>query len=684
MSATWYIYAGSPQGPYSPKDLKQFVGQGTVTPATLVSNRAEGPWVAASAVKGLFEPPAPPATNTPIASANKAPVAPPPASPPPVPTLVPPAPTTANTTEVKPVTADPHKQMLVWLVGGGVALVSLMFLTLILVIAWFGASFLRKVDDEALQAEKKRLQDISTTQEKQATEEKAKQDREKWLQAGFDSQVAKKIRENLPPSDTPLLSKLRSFRIEGVPLDWTKESPVIRSASYNGKLTHGSPFLIDDYTLAMITDLGGFNFQLWHLNLKNGEVRLVKEVNDQNRNARYDSAECHRINGQLQMQFVTTSAGQFKGVPKFRGTTVYGDLNLANGHIKGHRVDATSDNSLDVLRGKLLRDKYPESTRVSLTSGNSAVNTAQSRLANLGMTVNVQNGTVSLIPAKSSNWETSVRSITLSNSAAPGKLVELERNVESAPPCPLTKEFKTTLQFAKAVSREDLGSVRSFMSSHESHKLYFPAAMTQVHLIAKESDKIQDYMKFQQDDDVGTAARDFAILRIHELAYLHMCKQATVEGFDDFMEMFPGASQFKQAFQNAYDLELELARFEIEHASEPEKRREEVATRFYVKWRDALRGNKMAESERMWKILKEEDDFNRTKASADAQNAKDLDDYRKKMLAIQEKRNRILNRIAQIQEQQLQVLGQQLDVARQQAASLEQIAYNTTPRSTTW
>lgn len=675
MSTTWYIYSGSPQGPYSPKDLKQFTVQGTVTPATLVSNRAEGPWVAASAVKGLFDPPASRATSTPGTSTSN--VSPVPAIAPTttLPNLVTQIPTA--TVEVKPASADPHKQMLVWLIGGGVALVSLMFLTLILVIAWFGSSFLRKVDDEALQAEKNRLQDISTTQDKQAAEEKAKQEREKWLQAGFDSQVAKKIRANLPPSDTQLLSKLRNFRIEGVPLEWTRESPVIHNAAYSGKLTHGSPFLIDDYTLAMITDLGGFNFQLWHLNLKNGEVRLIKEVNDQNRNARYDSADCHRINGQLQMQFVTTSAGQFNGVPKFRGTTIYGELNLANGHINGHRVDATSDNSLDVLRGKLLRDKYPESTRVSLTSGNSAVNTAQSRLSNMGMTVNVQNGTVSLTPAKSSSWETTARSITLSDSAAPGKLVELERSVESSPKCSLSNELKTTLQFAKAVSREDLGSVRSFMSSHGSHRLYFPAAMTQVHLIAKESDKIQDYMKFQQEENVGTAARDFAILRIHELAFLHLCKQATVEGFDDFMQMFPGALQFKQAFQNAYELELERARFEIEHASDPEKRREEVATRLYVKWRDALRSNKMAEAERTWKILKEEDDFNRTKAAADAQNAKDLDAYRKKMLAIQEERNRILNRIADIQQQQL-------EVARQQAAALEQIAYNTTPRSSIW
>ncbi|MEZ5950017.1 MAG: hypothetical protein R3C12_12545 [Planctomycetaceae bacterium] len=68
-------------------------------------------------------------------------------------------------------------------------------------------------------------------------------------------------------------------------------------------------------------------------------------------------------------------------------------------------------------------------------------------------------------------------------------------------------------------------------------------------------------------------------------------------------------------------------------------------------------------AERLWKILTEETDFNRTQAASRTQDARDRDDYRAQMLKIQKERNEILTRIEHIQREQLAVAREQLQVA---------------------
>lgn len=648
MSSNWYIYTSQVDGPYTVQELEKFVAAGKVTPTTLVTNGLQGQWVSAATVPGLFGSASAVAQKW-AARANAVP---------PLPgtqALPPPPPLPGGSVSQPP--AAPRR-FLVW-VFGGTAVVSVLLVSLVLAMVWWGPAQAKKKDDEAQQAERERLAAEEEAQKKEDAEKKAEAEVAKHKQEAFESAVARKIRAAAPSPNTLLLTKLRDYRVEKVPLSWTSRSTFVRDSAYENALAHGSPLLIDEHTLALITDLGGQNFQLWHLNLRNGEIRMIKEIADQDPNGKYDYVGCHRINGKLIMQFIAVTTGMFKIVPRFRGYAAYGVLNLETGEIQGKKIEATSDQKLEVLITKLMNDKLSESSTANLPHGTEAVASANERLAQQGLHFDANRASISLLPDLRQRWERELRDLSLSDSKAPAKLIELEEQVGSAAQCPLTSDLKNNLQFAQAIAGENAPEIRSFIQSNGQHALVHPASMTLVHLIAKDNDTVQAYLKFQQED-AGTAARDLAIMRIHELSFTAVCRKATTDGFDDFLMSFPGSLQAKDAFRYAYDLELERARFEIEHADDKDKQREEVANRFGKAWRECVNTGEMSQAERLWKILRDEDDFNHTKAAANAQKAKEQDSYRKKMIALEKERNRILLLLEDIQKRQLAIADQPL------------------------
>mgnify|MGYP002622852577 FL=1 len=124
MANTWFVQHGGKQyGPMAAAQLKKLAADGKITPATLVRMNAEGDWVAASNVRGLFVPAAgtaPPAVPPAQAAPPQSPAVPDqpaaqsapaqarkvsPVRPPSTPPVARPAP--AQPVAVKPITAQP-------------------------------------------------------------------------------------------------------------------------------------------------------------------------------------------------------------------------------------------------------------------------------------------------------------------------------------------------------------------------------------------------------------------------------------------------------------------------------------------------------------------------------------------------------------------------------------------------
>ena len=89
MAIQWYVQHGGKQyGPMTSANLKKLAVDGKISPTTSVRSGAEGAWVPASRVQGLFaSSPAPPAAKPTAAGPDLARVAAPPIAPPPAPPM---------------------------------------------------------------------------------------------------------------------------------------------------------------------------------------------------------------------------------------------------------------------------------------------------------------------------------------------------------------------------------------------------------------------------------------------------------------------------------------------------------------------------------------------------------------------------------------------------------------------
>ena len=687
MMPELYVRQGEAEsGPFNAKQLQDLARSGMLHPESLIRKGTTGRWVPATSVKGLEFPPASSTPALPPAESSTSPhvetALPPeavgasPAAPP-----LEPASGEANTqAAIPPPTKPLTRNPLFWLVGGGVAVLALAIVGLTIVVGLLGASYLRRADDETAMKVEQEMKQAAAEAEAEATAKQAAEERAAWLSANFDSELAKQIRANAPDRNSPLFRKLTEFELNNVPANWANEASLIRAGGFATRYGYGSPLLIDPNTLALFVTDGGFHYDLWHLDLNTGNFRKAAAFNQGRKDGHYTSVTYHRQGKSTLAQFEYLDVNPRRDLkPIFQGRSAYGWLDLHTGKMRTDGVEFKTNQSRDFLMEKLTAPKLSGRSTLSMTGGSAAVTTANRKLAESGQYFDDSKGVIELQPDLRRSWRDSFAVVRLEESNATSALRRLQSEVATAPNCPLTASLRPTLQFAHAAAAEDPGGLRAYLDANPNHYLQFHGAMELLHLLAKESDDPEEYLKFQEQDP-GTPARDLAILRIHELAFTRACEVASIEVFDDYQSAFPGAQQAQTAAEFAYDLELERARFEIEHAPDPEEKLEQVANGFYVTWRDNLRRGQMPTAERMWKILTEEPDFNRTEAATKAQNQKDTDIYREKMLAIQRERNAILTRIEGIQREQLEVSRQQLqaqyesnDIARSNGAKLDRI-----------
>jgi hypothetical protein len=507
----------------------------------------------------------------------------------------------------------------------------------------------------------------------------APRDQEKPLpDVTFESDLAKRISAIAPNPDTPLLDSLRKYRLKYVLPDWARESAVISSGNYSGTLTHGSPFLLDDNTLVLIVATDENTFALWHLDLTSGRLRKVRDYRDATGGGRYHSVTWHRDkDGKLLGQFIQIVRDKRRKRSLYGDTMIHfgvayiGLLDPTNGEAKMNSVRGESDVGPGVLVDMLLRSTLPTNTQAKLTTGQDALRVAGDRLGHSGLGFDDAQSTIFLKPELIQSWRDTLGSIDVTEATSLARISETFTGVHNAPDCPLTQELGTTLRFAIASAKEDQKELTALSRTQSKKYLRNFAAYELLHLIALKSDRIQDYVDFVQQDP-GTPARDLAKLRVHEIAYASACKTATIDTFDKFMQVFPDSIQWKKAFEHSCDLELERARFQIERASDHDRKREQIANSFYTRWRDCQREGQYPTAERLWNLMKDEADFNVTQAAKEAQDAKDRDIFQEKIIELNEERNRTLTRIEDVQRKQLTAMLEANEVAHQQLAATQE------------
>lgn len=608
----WLVRRGDRvQGPITKGQLVRAVETGQLRPADEIAEAGTTNWRIAKEVEWLFEPAVEPVTEL---------------EPEPVPS-----------TEPKPPVDNTDKSLASAIKSTGV-LIMLGFLLLAAVVGGFAMNYLRRTDDEALERHMAKLED----EEARKDEQKKQLELEEWQNQNFVSQLAKKIRSRTPPKETPLVKATRAYALRGIPNQWASKSTHVRDAGYRGTLTHGSPFMAGKQ-LVLIEDKGGLNFIMHHVDTQTGQARKVYDYTSDKRNDQYENVSWHKVNGKLMGQFVTYNFARDRLKKLYNGTAHFGWLDVETGTVKTRKVSKRTMRTRERMLEMLMEPQYPKDTEVSLTNGQSAINEANRAMKPIGLAFDPNARAINLRAGLREEWDQKISSLNINSRSASDELYEVVRSVEAAPDCELSKTLKPAIRLAQLANENDGEGVRRWLQANSGHYLRNHAAATRLQFIST-SDKVKDYVDFQNESP-ATPARDLAILRVHEIAWTKAVEEAQIEVFDRFMESFPAALKWKDAFQYAYDLELERANFAIEHAGDADAKREQVANSFYVQWRDARRDGRYPAAERMWKLLADEPQFQETKAAARAQDSKDRDRYRRKILQLSAERNRILGDI---------------------------------------
>lgn len=675
MAAEWFVAwdENRQSGPHTEVELRAFASGGALQPGMLIWREGLREWAPASQVKGLFSQAKTPSTPPPLPPTQQPPLVPAPVAAPAVTAAVPSvhaAQIQGNSVESPAPSANALslRSMAPWMIVAALVLVSAGLISLtVLGLAFYGLQ--NRAEQRAIAENRKEEEDRAEASEAAA---KAAAKREEWIKATFQSTLAPKLRASTPPEQTILSEKLKSYRLEGLPTNWESGSTLFRSNVLPTGYSFGSPFLIQNGAgLGFIIAESGLNFSYYQMDLKTGNTRKVSS-HQYKLPGKYNSVTFHpRGNGHL-LELICHDIAVVERAPKFRGLAHYVQLDLENGRVHEFDISKSSSGNKDFVQEEILKGKLPDNRQPGPKQGDTALRLASLELSKQGLSFEPRNAQLSLENTWKGNWSSQLRDLRLTSAEAPAQLRSLRSKVVSAPSCSLSTDLRTYLDFGIAAADQDQPSLRRFVQTQSSHRLRNLASYELLHCVAASGDHFKDYLAFQQEDP-GTPARDLAILRIHEKAFRYAINESTIETFDEYLAAFPHSLQSADAFRHAYDLELEKARFIVDHAADPKEAAEEIGREMYVNWRDTLRAGELTKAQRFWDILRQEVPFNRTKAATSAQDAKDRDIYRAKMLALQEEQNRILGQIRDIQAQQLQVAQDQLMAIREGNNTLEKI-----------
>ncbi len=507
--------------------------------------------------------------------------------------------------------------------------------------------------------------------------------------------VADSIRSSKPPVETDLLKRLMGCRISGVSPTWTDFSvdldadSAVPSHEWLSNPKFGTPVKIEDGRYALLTSDGKSAIDLWHLDVKNQGITHKAHVDAGARGAgSFHACYWHRIGDELLCEFLSVHIDNYKtyvgekSYEKYDGTSCVTTIDLKAATVNQKHASAVKLPSKERCLGNLSKHLLADKTRLKEPDAEMAKAEVARELAKDGVEFDYFRGRFCL----SSTTVDSLRTMAAGLSLSAEGVAEINRmrdeKVGRLPTCPALRDLLWQLELAKAVAAEDTDCLEKLMrgwkaegfSPERAAALSSLAGYQRVNAIAVGvkgggGDRLADYHAFAIACPKSLAARDAAILRIHEIAFRDACEAATVAAFDDFVTSFPAAMQVPDALCHAYELEEERVTQEAMKGVDMEK----CANSLYTQWRKNEREGKLLLADRSFRLLSEHPKLTETSRAVDAQDARDNLDFRKQILGLQRAQNDTLRTVAQVQQQQLAVMGEQLTAQQSVASQLGSI-----------
>lgn len=501
--------------------------------------------------------------------------------------------------------------------------------------------------------------------------------------------VADEIRKSIPTLDSDLVKSLRESRMQRISSTWSDSGFEVDKAGsiperrWSGNAGYGTPLFLSERTVAIIEERRGVEFALWHLDPTTAAIQFITAVNEgQGGKAanKYDDVTLHRVGDDVLAEFARIYV-EPRGA-KFDGESLIGEINLRTGKLSGSTDRIRQLASEDTLRSRLLKKRRSQDTALDFLTPAEARAKLDAVLNEHGLTFNYRSGRFSLAADTVDSLSRVTSGITLSADGVVEDVRSLRERVQHFATCPALRELDWHLSLCAAVLRNDRPALTDLMATRSLGDgigderlaaLRNIAAYQLLCLIAKDSDEAAEYQRFIGQCDETIAARDAAILRLHEIGFRAACSKATVKAFDEFVQWAPGAIQTPKAIRYADELESERISLELSTASDRDTTLSQIANRLYVDWRTAVRVQHSTKAERCFRLLTDHPDLRATAMAVQAQDTQDEQEFRNLVVRQNREHTQVLRHVAAVQEQQLAIMGEHLYEQRATNSALGQV-----------
>lgn len=488
--------------------------------------------------------------------------------------------------------------------------------------------------------------------------------------------------DHKPAMDSPLVERLRGCKIKGISPSWATlpcvvdKDGAVPKHTWSGETAYGTPVQLDDNTIAVVQKERGQKFAVWHLDMATETVVFKVDVDAAVSPAAkgpFDSVSWHRINNDLVGEFIsfdikpwTTFVGQDRS-PKtmYDGQALITLVNLRTGDIRRVREGNKRTGTKERCQENLTKQRLGDNSRVELAPPDSVTKHMQQVLAAKKQVFDFRQGRFLLTLEVIDELANAAQAVVIDGPDSLQAIRKTQQIIRNLPTCAAVRDLSWQCSLAEAVVTENVDSLEAMVADRRNPKgasddrrsqMRNLAAYQWLHLIASNGDQLSEYEAFARSCDDGIAARDAAILRIHELRFISACNEATVAAFDDFVAWAPHAIQAKDAIRHAYDLQQGQIQISLASNEDPEA----IARNLYNDWRNAVRQGSAIKAQRSFTLLTEEPAMKKTQTSVQAQDTKDEDGFRAIMLAHARKNDELLSSVIAIQQQQLSMMNAQL------------------------
>jgi hypothetical protein len=502
---------------------------------------------------------------------------------------------------------------------------------------------------------------------------------------------AKRIRAAAPALQSPLFVSIRDNRLPGISPTWESFSvdidapQSVAGTEWSGVAGYGTPVFLDDETVAILSKRPQNEPALWKIGLSDCSIQCLVALDQPPDGQReYDEFSLHRVNGQIVAELVRMRVGRRRST-SFEGEASILEIDLRTGRVDVKKAQARERPSKQNLQEKLLAGRRTADTLLELPPQEETRGKMEKVLAKKGIAFDDTRARFQVSANMIAGLSRDVGRLRLAGNGAADALGALQDKLQELPTAPALRDLGWQVRLAAAVIADDVreldqlldgAGIKDDVPRERAVALRNLAAYQRLRLVLENGDSLADYQAFVANCDSTVAARDAAILRMHEIGFHAACQMATVNAFDEFIRWAPDSLQFEKALEYADSLERERIASELANAVDARGRREELAAEQYTIWLASLRANHIEKAKRCFGLLSEHPDLKRTQAAMRAQDTQDLREFRAIVIRQNEEQTEVLKTVATVQRHQLDVMGRQLAEQKVTNSQLREIRSN--------